>query len=79
MSSNKGKPDYDIIVAGAGMVGASAALSFARKGFRVALVEPVPEITKVETTNAIYDLRVSAVSPASQQILSDLGVWSCNR
>ena len=32
---------YDIIVVGAGMVGASAALSFSRQGFRVALMEAV--------------------------------------
>lgn len=75
MSSYQRHTNYDIIVAGAGMVGACAALSFARKGFRIALVEPAPSIKKAEAGNAIYDLRVSAVSPASQQILSDLGVW----
>lgn len=76
MSSSKKDKNHDIIVAGAGMVGACVALSFARKGFRVALVEPAAAIIKVEADQAIYDLRVSAVSPASQQILSDLGVWS---
>lgn len=67
---------YDVIVAGAGMVGACAALSFARKGFRVALLEPSPAIRKADAPDAIYDLRLSAISPTSQKVLSDLGVWS---
>ncbi|MFT5657395.1 MAG: 2-octaprenylphenol hydroxylase [Gammaproteobacteria bacterium] len=70
------KVSYDIIIAGAGMVGACAALSMARAGFRVALVEPSPATIKPDAGNAVYDLRVSAISPASQQVLSDLGVWS---
>ncbi|MFV2033001.1 MAG: FAD-dependent monooxygenase, partial [Gammaproteobacteria bacterium] len=61
---------------GAGMVGACAALSLARGGFRVALIEsrPVPE--PPHPADSGYDLRVSAISPASQQILSELGIWS---
>lgn len=70
------KLSHDIIIAGAGMVGACAALSFARKGFRVALIEPAPTIIKAEPSDADYDLRLSAISPTSQKVLSDLGVWS---
>ncbi|MEE8365139.1 MAG: UbiH/UbiF/VisC/COQ6 family ubiquinone biosynthesis hydroxylase [Gammaproteobacteria bacterium] len=67
---------FDVIVAGAGMVGACAALSLARCGFRVALIEPGPIPGEPYPADSSYDLRVSAISPASQQILSHLGVWS---
>jgi ubiquinone biosynthesis UbiH/UbiF/VisC/COQ6 family hydroxylase len=65
---------FDIVVAGAGMVGASAALAFARNGFRVALVETAPPAADVDEDGA-YDLRVSAISPHSRSILEGLGVW----
>ncbi len=67
---------FDIVVAGAGMVGACAALSLARSGFRVALIEPLPLNVKPLDSTAVYGERVSAISPTSERILSDLGVWS---
>lgn len=76
MKQNKSANSYDVIVSGAGMVGACAALSFARKGFRVALVEPSSAIKKASAVDAVYDLRLSAISPTSQKFLNELGVWS---
>ncbi|MFT7495740.1 MAG: 2-octaprenylphenol hydroxylase, partial [Urechidicola sp.] len=76
MKQNKQANGYDVIVAGAGMVGACAALSLARKGFRVALVEPSSAIKKIDSADAVYDTRLSAISPTSQKFLRDLGVWS---
>lgn len=67
---------FDIVVAGAGMVGAGAALSLARSGFRIALIEPVAVNFKFTDDVAIYDERVSAISPLSEQVLTRLGVWS---
>jgi len=66
---------YDIIVAGAGMVGACAALALSKQGFRIALVEPNEIIPPSIDKDVEFDIRVSAISPTSQQILSELGVW----
>lgn len=66
---------FDIIVAGAGMVGACAALSLAKSGFRIALVEPAEKSSETKVDDNSYDLRVSALSPTSQQVLQRLGVW----
>jgi 2-octaprenylphenol hydroxylase len=67
--------NFDVIVAGAGMVGACAALALAGKGFRVAVVEAVAPRDNINSPNQAYDLRVSAISPRSRGILHRLGVW----
>ena len=69
------KQDFDVIIVGAGMVGASAALALAQKGFQVAVIERQPLSTTPLPLDSAYDLRVSAISPSSQQLLSQLGVW----
>ena len=62
---------YQVVVIGAGLVGASAALALARQGLRVALVERQPPQVPDET----WDTRIYAISPASQRFLERLGVW----
>lgn len=65
--------DYDVIVFGAGMVGAAAALTFARQGKTVAIVEPAnPEPI---SPSAPPDKRVSAISLGSEKMLTELGAW----
>ena len=66
---------YDLIVAGAGMVGSCAALALAGRGMRVALIEAAPPLASAIAADEPYDLRVSAISPRSRQILQQLGVW----
>ncbi|RXJ73080.1 2-octaprenyl-3-methyl-6-methoxy-1,4-benzoquinol hydroxylase [Veronia nyctiphanis] len=68
---------YDIIVVGGGMVGAATALGLARQGKTVALVERIaPEPFDA---NQPMDLRVSAISPASVELLNSLKVWDSIR
>jgi ubiquinone biosynthesis UbiH/UbiF/VisC/COQ6 family hydroxylase len=68
-------PRYDIVVAGAGMVGSCAAFAFASRGMRVALVEATPAPDSSPRSPAEYDLRVSAISPCSRRFLRELGIW----
>src|SRR5574340_1044214 len=62
---------YQIVVVGAGLVGAAAALALGRQGLRVALVERQPPLVPNDT----WDTRIYAISPANQRFLERLGAW----
>lgn len=64
--------NFDCIVVGGGMVGAAAALAVANLGLTVAVVE-MQEPKEKRTTE--FDLRVSAISIGSEQLLKRLGAW----
>jgi 2-polyprenylphenol 6-hydroxylase len=64
---------YDIVIVGAALVGASAAVALAKQGFKVALVDRKSSL--VELTNADWDSRIYAISPGNADWLKDLGVW----
>jgi len=64
---------FDIVVVGAGMVGAAAASLLVRSGFSVAVVEQ-NEPAPFDITQAV-GLRVSAFSPGSADILAEAGAW----
>ena len=68
------KADYDLIIAGGGMVGSTLACALSDADFKIALLEsaPLERIRPGEET----DLRVSAVNRASQRIFAALGAWS---
>ncbi len=68
---------FDCVVIGGGMVGAASALSLAELGLKVALVERETEkvLSANELTQQPFDLRVSAISIASERLLSQLGAW----
>jgi 2-polyprenylphenol 6-hydroxylase len=64
---------FDLIVVGGGMVGAAFALACSGKGLSMALVETrAPER---DWPPGGVDLRVSALSRASQRMLERLGAW----
>lgn len=73
---NKQSIDFDIAVCGGGMVGATLAALLAKdaalKGLRIALIEAqviLPPVDEIE-------VRVSAISRASERILSQAGAWN---
>jgi 2-octaprenylphenol hydroxylase len=71
------KRDFDVVVVGGAMAGAGTAALFATTpataGLRVALVEPRPAARPA--AGAPLDVRVSALSRASQQLLVQAGAW----
>ncbi len=65
---------FDVIVVGAGMVGAALALALGRHDFQVALVDA--HAPQLDWSQEGYDIRVSAITRASQNLFASLGAWS---
>ncbi|MDC8830548.1 FAD-dependent monooxygenase [Alteromonas gilva] len=65
---------FDFCINGAGMVGATVALGLAQQGYRVALIEHQPP--QPFAPSQPPDLRLSAISLASVDLLRALGAWS---
>lgn len=63
---------FDLIIAGGGMVGASAAIALSQLGLKIALVESNPP---AHTSNSSFDQRAVALSAASVSIFKSLGIW----
>lgn len=65
---------FDVVIVGAGLVGASLALALKGSGLRVALLEPRP--VPALPGDGSFDVRVYAISPGSARFLEALGAWS---
>jgi ubiquinone biosynthesis UbiH/UbiF/VisC/COQ6 family hydroxylase len=62
---------FDVVIVGAGLVGASLAGALAGKGLEIAVVEPHPPVDRPEG----WDARVYAISPGSAAFLHSCGMW----
>jgi ubiquinone biosynthesis UbiH/UbiF/VisC/COQ6 family hydroxylase len=62
---------FDVVIVGAGLVGASLAGALAGKGLEIAVVEPHPPVGVQEG----WDSRVYAISPGSAEFLAGCGMW----
>src|SRR3954467_2994585 len=65
--------DYDVVIVGGGMVGASFALALKDTPLRVLLIESFPPDSASQPS---FDERTTALGNGSRQIFESLGVWS---
>ncbi len=65
---------YDVVIAGAGLVGLSLAPALARAGLSVALVDRAP-VAAPDPDPATWDSRVYAIGPGSAAFLRAQGAW----
>jgi 2-octaprenylphenol hydroxylase len=69
---------FDLIIVGSGLAGSALACALADLDLRIALLEARPlslQTPPLRDTIDGFDLRVSAITPASQQWLEQLGAW----
>ena len=62
---------YDVIIAGGGVIGLSAAIAMRQRGFSVAIVDA----GTLTVDTRVTDTRVYAINQASQRLLNSLEFW----
>lgn len=67
------KEEFDVVIVGGGMVGAAVACCLGGSELRVAVIES--QAPQAYAADQPHDLRVSALSIASQKILETVGAW----
>ncbi|WP_306152283.1 UbiH/UbiF/VisC/COQ6 family ubiquinone biosynthesis hydroxylase [Roseovarius sp. MMSF_3281] len=65
--------DTDIAIVGGGLNGPALAIALAKQGFRVTVIDSLPETVR---KNAAFDGRAYALALASVRLLQAIGVWS---
>ena len=63
---------YDLVIGGGGMIGASLAAALAPLGLRIAVVEAV---SRVEAQQPSFDDRSTALSRSTQRMYEAMGLW----
>jgi 2-octaprenyl-6-methoxyphenol hydroxylase len=64
--------EFDVVIVGGGMVGASFALALRSTSLRVLLIESIPPDSAAQPS---FDERTTALGNGSRQIFETLGVW----
>ncbi len=72
MSKDKSDIDFDIVIAGGGMIGSVLGLALAPLDVRVAIVEPVPPAADAQPS---FDDRSTALSRSTQRMFDAMGLW----
>lgn len=73
MNHSANRTQYDIIILGSGMVGSALACALAETNLKIALLDK--QKPQLDWPIEGYDLRVSALTYASQKILKHIGAW----
>ncbi|MEJ2127700.1 MAG: 2-octaprenyl-6-methoxyphenyl hydroxylase [Woeseiaceae bacterium] len=63
---------YDIVIAGGGMIGTSLAIALAPLGLKLAVVEAVPRSGETQPS---FDERSTALSRSTQRMFEAMGLW----
>ncbi|PJI91384.1 2-octaprenyl-6-methoxyphenol hydroxylase [Yoonia maricola] len=63
----------DIVIAGGGVAGLTAAAAFGTAGFKVTIIDPTPPVTARDADGA--DLRTTAFLQPAQKFLEAAGLW----
>lgn len=63
--------DFDVVIVGGGLVGASLAIALADQPLKIAVIE----VTPLDKNSTVIDQRAIALSLASARILKTIGVW----
>jgi ubiquinone biosynthesis UbiH/UbiF/VisC/COQ6 family hydroxylase len=66
--------EFDVVIIGGGLVGASLAAALKSSGLRLALVEGQPSPTLPEDSDN-WDSRIYAVTPGNAEFLAESGAW----
>jgi 2-octaprenyl-6-methoxyphenol hydroxylase len=64
--------NFDVVIVGGGMVGATLGVALAPLNLRVALIEAIPHNAAAQPS---FDERTTALSNGSRRILETIGVW----
>ncbi len=77
ISASEVQSNLDVLIVGAGVAGLSLATALGREGFKIVVIDgaPRPERPSEARNMADWDLRVSALTPASISFLTKLGAW----
>jgi 2-octaprenyl-6-methoxyphenol hydroxylase len=68
--------EFDVAIAGAGLVGLSLAVALAEAGLSVALIDRSPlQVSGEPPSGHDWDTRIYAISPGSASFLRALGAW----
>jgi len=65
-------PEYDVVIVGGGLVGASLAVALEPTGLSVAVIEPVEADSSEQPS---FDERTIALTYGAREIYSGIGVW----
>ena len=68
--------NFDVIIVGGGLVGASLAAALKHSGLALALLESQPAPILEDGQASVWDSRVYAISPGSRKFLENSGAWS---